>query len=257
MSFLYSIRATLAITLLSMALSTAAIAATTRVAAAASLQLAFKEILLLFKHDYPDYSLTVTYGSSGLLSSQIQQGAPFEIFFSADDKHVKHLETLGLLKEPPFVYAKGRLAFYTRETIAADTASAAIQNWLKQRHSATKLAVANPRHAPFGQAAESWLLNHQLLHEVERFLVQGENASQAVQFVISGAAAAGIVPWSLLKGREDLPGSVWLIPESEHIEMHQSVALLTQAEEGAQVFYDYVKLPKIQAILLEHGFGVP
>ncbi len=242
--------------LLSLLLSFQALAST-RIAAAASLQLALKEIAVQFNQAFPQYDISLTFGSSGVITSQVQQGAPFELFFSADVAHIDQLQSLGLVQGQPYDYALGRIAFYSRQTLSADAADSALKQWLEKRSPNAKLAIANPRHAPFGVAAMAWLSHIHPVEQASSFLVQGENVAQAVQFVLSGAAETGVVAWSLLKGREDLQGQTWLIPATEHPPLIQRVALIKGAGETAQVFFDYIQQPEAKQILTRHGFGLP
>lgn len=228
-----------------------------RVAAAADLQLALREIAGQFHQQYPQYSISLTFGSSGVFTSQLLQGAPFELFFSADAAYIDRLESEGLVMGQPYDYALGRIAFYSRQMIETDQADSAFQHWLDTRSNTAKLSIANPRHAPYGVAAMGWLTGLGKAEQVSRYRVLGENAAQAVQFVFSGAAEAGIVAWPLLKGREDLPGQAWLIPESEHPALNQRAALLNNASEAAQAFFVYIQQPEAKQILLRYGFGIP
>ena len=242
--------------LLSLLLSCQAFAST-RVAAASSLQSALRDIAEHFNQAFPQHAISLTFGSSGVITSQLQQGAPFELFFSADVAHIDQLQSLGLVQGQPYDYALGRIAFYSRDTIEADTADSALQQWLEKRTPNAKLAIANPRHAPFGVAAMGWLFHTDQAEAVSRFLVQGENVAQAVQFVLSGAAETGVVAWSLLKGREDLQGHSWLIPASEHPPLIQRAALIKGAGDAAQALFDYIQQPEAKQILMRHGFGLP
>ena len=229
--------------------------ATTRIAAASSLQLALSEIAEAFLTDFPDADLSLTFGSSGVIASQIQQGAPFELFLSADVINVDRLESSGWIGAKPYDYALGQLAFYSRQPLDATTARDALNAWLEVRGEHSKIAIANPRHAPFGIAAEGWLSHLDQSDRVRGFLVQGENVAQAVQFVLSGSAETGIVAWSLLKNRDDLQGYSWLIPTSEYPPLVQRAALIKGAGQTAQDFYQFIQTPKAKQMFIHHGFG--
>lgn len=231
--------------------------ASARVAAAADLQLALREMVDQFQASNPQHSISLTFGSSGVFTSQLLQGAPFELFFSADAAYIDRLESEGLVMGQPYDYALGRIAFYSRQMIETDQADSAFQHWLDTRSNTAKLSIANPRHAPYGVAAMGWLTGLGKAEQVRSYRVLGENAAQAVQFVLSGAAEAGVVAWPLLKGRDDLPGKAWLIPESEHPPLNQRAALMNNASEAAQAFFDYIQQPDAQHILIRYGFGIP
>lgn len=238
-------------------LASVQVLASARVAAAADLQLALREIADQFQQAHPQHSISLTFGSSGVFTSQLLQGAPFELFFSADAAYIDRLESEGLVQGQAYDYAMGRIAFYSRQPQETDAADVAFQRWLDTRSDASKLSIANPRHAPYGVAAMGWLFGLGKAEQVSRYRVLGENAAQAVQFVLSGAAETGIVAWPLLKGREDLPGQAWLIPESEHPALNQRAALLNNASEAAQAFFVYIQQPEAKQILLRYGFGIP
>jgi molybdate transport system substrate-binding protein len=238
-------------------LTSAQALASARVAAAADLQLALREIAAQFQQAYPQHSISLTFGSSGVFTSQLLQGAPFELFFSADAAYIDRLESEGLVQGQAYDYAMGRIAFYSRQPLETDAADVAFQHWLDTRSDASKLSIANPRHAPYGVAAMGWLSGLGKAEQVSRYRVLGENAAQAVQFVLSGAAEAGIVAWPLLKDREDLPGQAWLIPESDHPPLKQRVALMNNASPAAQAFFSYMQQPEAKQILVRYGFGLP
>ncbi|RAU19639.1 molybdate ABC transporter substrate-binding protein [Nitrincola tibetensis] len=228
-----------------------------RIAAAADLQLALPNIEKVFKETHPDSNISITFGSSGVFTSQLRQGAPFELFFSANSDFVQLLYNEGHTLDAGTRYAFGRLAFYTQESLVADSASEAITLWHQQARSSHKLSIANPQHAPYGMAAIDWLQRWSLEEQLKPRLVLGENAAQSVQFVLSGAARSGVVAWPLLASRQDLPGLAWLIPESEHIPLEQKMVLMKNAGPTAQRFYHFMQTETAKKILIDHGFGAP
>lgn len=230
-------------------------ATTARVAAAADLQLALNQIRDRFEQ-HSEHRIQITYGSSGVFTTQLRQGAPFELFFSAQADYVERLYADGLTLDQGSDYARGRIAFFSREPLDAADADTALTEWLSSSSRASKLAIANPSHAPYGVAAISWLQTLDQEQALQGRLVLGENAAQAVQFALSGAARAGIVAWPLLKGR-DLPGQAWLIPETDHITLRQRMVLMQQASPAAVAFYHFLQGEEARSILAEHGFGPP
>lgn len=230
---------------------------TVRIAAAADLQTAMAELVEIFTQQHPQARLSVTYGSSGVFATQLRQGAPFELYFSANADYVHILHQEGLTRDAGQDYARGRLAFYSREPLTAEHAHEALSSWLQQARSTHKLSIANPRHAPYGVAAIGWLEQLGLDQELKYRLVLGENAAQSVQFVLAGAARSGIVAWPLLSTRDDLPGQAWLIPESQHPPLQQRMVLMNNASTTAQAFYDFMGSPAARERLLHYGFGPP
>jgi len=226
-----------------------------RIAAAADLQLALKEVQELF-HQQTSHRVQITYGSSGVFTTQLRQGAPFELFFSAHADYVQMLYDDGLTLDQGTDYAQGRIAFFSRDPLDAEDAETALRAWLSDTNQSSRLAIANPSHAPYGVAAISWLQLLSLEEPLRGRQVLGENAAQAVQFALSGAARAGIVAWPLLKSR-DLPGQAWLIPDTAHTPLRQRMVLMNNASPGAEAFYQFLQEKPALDILSTHGFGPP
>jgi molybdate transport system substrate-binding protein len=228
------------------------------VAAASDLQFALDEILASFQRD-TGRTARVTYGSSGNFARQIAQGAPFELFLSADEAFVADLADRGLTRDRGELYAIGRIVIFAPhgsplrpdarlEGLAARIASG----------SAGRLAIANPEHAPYGRAAEQALRSLGLWGAVRPHLLYGENVAQAAQFASSGNADGGIIAHSLalapmLRSR----GTFALLPESLHAPLRQRMVLLERASPGAERLYEYLRSPAGRAILERHGFVLP
>lgn len=228
-----------------------------RIAAAADLQLALPDVIEEFQKHNPKSNLSVTYGSSGVFTSQLRNGAPFELFFSANTDFVNILYKDGLTLSEGTQYAFGRLAFISSEQLTSESASEAILEWHHMMQSNQKLSIANPLHAPYGMAAVDWLKNISIESLVQSRLVMGENAAQSVQFVLAGAARGGIVAWPLVANRESFQGQAWLIPQDEHIPLEQKMVLMNRASQTAKDFYQFMQTEKAQKVLSSHGFGVP
>src|ERR1700731_199974 len=181
-----------------------------KVAAAADLKFAMTELAAQFEKQ-SGAKLDVTYGSSGNFLTQIQNGAPFDLFFSADSEYPKKLEAAGLA-EPGTLreYAVGHIVIWTPRDSGIDAAKAGWQSLLDQR--VKKIAIANPDHAPYGRAAMAALKTAGIYERVKDKLVYGENISQAAEFVQSGNAQAGIVALSLALSPTMRNGSRWEIP---------------------------------------------
>jgi len=201
----------------------------------------------------------LSFGASGNLSRQIAQGAPFELFLSADEDFVLDLATEGRTEDRGTVYALGRLAILTRKGSAgkADGSLADLKTALDDGRLA-RLAIANPEHAPYGLAAREVLQRAGLWDRLQGHLVVGENVAQAAQFAVVGSAGAGIVAYSLAKSRrladccDHAP-----IAEGLHAPVPQRGVLIRGAGEAARRFFRFLLGPRGREILKEHGFGVP
>jgi molybdate transport system substrate-binding protein len=183
------------------------------------------------------------YGSSGLLSRQIEQQAPFDILLSANDQYVKNLAAKGrLVPDTVQVYALGRIGLVGRKTLAQLTAP-------DVRH----IAIANPAHAPYGVAAKEAL--GRLWPKLGEKIVYGENVRQALQFFESGNADAAIVAWSLLQSRADAT----LLPDNLHAPIRQAGGVVKESKQpaAARAFLDFLCAGKGRQILEKGGFSLP
>src|SRR6202795_1464534 len=195
-----------------------------KVAAAADLKFAMGELATQFEKR-SGAKLDVTYGSSGNFLTQIQNGAPFDLFFSAESEYPKKLEAAGLT-EPGTLreYAVGHMVIWTSRDSGIDAAKAGWQALLDQR--VKKIAIANPEHAPYGRAALAAMKKAGIYEQVKNKLVYGENISQAAEFVQSGNAQAGIVALSLALFPAMKNGNRWEIPVDSYLPIKQAVVLL-------------------------------
>ena len=228
-----------------------------RVAAAADLKFAMDELADQFEKQ-TGTKVNVTYGSSGNVFAQIQNGSPFDIFFSADMDYPRKLEAAGLAEPGTFCqYAIGRIVIWTPADSNADVAKEKWAALLKPE--IQKIAIANPDHAPYGRAAVAALKNAGVYERLKAKLVYGENISQAAQFVQSGNAQAGIIAFSLAISPGMKDGKRWEIPHDEYSPLEQGAVLLagSKNKEQARQFLDLVKSAAGRATLEKFGFAVP
>jgi molybdate transport system substrate-binding protein len=230
---------------------------TVTVSAASDLTYAMNEIAANFEKA-TGCKVRLSMGSSGNFLTQIENGAPFDVFFSADIAYPKKLEAEGLAAPgSTYLYAIGKIVLWTRKDSRVDVGKgiSALRDPAVQ-----KIAIANPAHAPYGRAAEEALRQSGVYDAVKDRLVLGENISQAAEFVESGNADAGIVALSLVlsptmkdKGRE------WIIPENLYRPIQQGAVVLRAAPNlpGAQLFLNYIKMPATAALLERYGFVLP
>jgi molybdate transport system substrate-binding protein len=222
------------------------------VAAAADLQFAFTDIGALFEEEC-GCKVTFIFGSSGNLSAQIESGLPVDIFASADIAYVDGLREKGLiLEDTQQLYAVGRIVLAVNRD--SDLQVESLRDLLKPE--VKKVAIANPDHAPYGIAAMQALQSEGIWEELEPRLVYGENVRQALQYVQTGDAPAGIVALSVA----DVPEvSYTLIDDSLHQPLRQSLAVLrrTQEEQLGRDFIDFVNGPQGRPIMKKYGFVLP
>ncbi|OQK16557.1 molybdenum ABC transporter substrate-binding protein [Methyloprofundus sedimenti] len=228
------------------------------IAAAASVKFALQEISEAFQLD-TGKRVRISYGSSGNLTRQIQQGAPFELFLSANTRYVAELERRQKTLGPGTVYALGRVALLTSKNSSLlldeqlNGIKLALQNGQLQR-----FAIANPEHAPYGIAARDILQKLNLWVLAQPHLVLGENAAQAAQFASSGAAQAGLIAYSLaLAPTLQQRTRYLLVPENLHQPLQQTMVLLNNAGDTVKSFFLYLQQDKARTILTRYGYTIP
>lgn len=227
------------------------------VAAAADLHSAMDEIVSHFRSE-SSARLKVTYGSSGNFYQQIQSGAPFDLFFSANTDYPKRLESAGLIVPGTYYeYARGKLVLLVSSASTIDLKKG-LQVLLDR--SIKKIAIADPNHAPYGQAAVAALKKENLYDKVSPKLVTGENISQAASFVLSGAADVGIIAMSLAVTPASQSQVRFVeIPADEYPPIQQACVILRSSKDQklARQFESYVQGPEAAKILQRYGFEIP
>lgn len=255
---LWSLAAALAV-VLSAAGPRAAASEELTIAAAADLNFAFKEVIAAFEGGSPGLRVKLSLGSSGNFYSQIANGAPFDLYFSADVGYPKKLEQTGLTRPGSlYRYAVGRIVLWAPKGSALDLGGLGMRVLLDP--SVKKIAIANPKHAPYGRAAVAAMKHFQVYEAVSPKLVLGENVSQAAQFVESGAAEVGIVALSLaLAPTMRAAGTYWEVPAEAHLPIEQGAVILRSAKNvaAAERFLDFLRGPEGRAIMTRYGFMVP
>ncbi len=221
------------------------------IAAASDLKFALEEIAARFTAK-SGVKLRLSFGSSGNFARQIEQGAPFELFLSADDSYIRRLVDKGLTRDEGISYAVGRLAI-----VVPKNSQISLDEKLDGLRGAkiNRLAIANPEHAPYGRAAEEILRSLGLWEKLKDHLVLGENVSQAAQFAAGGSTDGGIIAYSLVKA----PGMAektrhQLISPDLHKPLDQRMVLMKNAGMNAQLFFDYLQGPAAREILAGYGF---
>jgi molybdate transport system substrate-binding protein len=227
------------------------------VAAASDLQSVLPALASRFERE-TSRRVTLTFGSSGNFFSQIQNGAPFDVFFSADVDYPRRLEAAGLT-EPGTLqpYATGRLVLYASAAAGLDLGRGlAVLTDARVR----RIAIANPEHAPYGRAAVAALTHERLYDQVRAKLVLGENVSQAAQFVQSGNAQAGLLALSLALAPALRTSGTYLdVPASFYPPIEQAAVVIKASgrKEAARQFLAFLGRPAIVQMLNDAGFLPP
>lgn len=226
------------------------------VAAAADLQSAMQDVAAQFQKE-TGKEVKVIYGSSGNFFQQLQNGAPFDMFFSANLDYPKKLQAAGLVEEGSYYeYAKGKIVLWVAKDSILDLKSG-LQLLLSP--AVKKIAVANPQHAPYGQAAVAAMQKEGVYEQVKDKLVLGENISQTASFVMSGSADVGIVALSLaLSPNMKDKGHYIDIPAGDYPAIEQACVILSSSKnkETARQFLSFLKTASVAETLRSYGFDV-
>ena len=228
------------------------------IAAASDLQFALEELRAQFQSD-SGKSIQVVYGSSGNFYRQIREGAPFQMFLSADESYVLQLSEAGLTEDEGLLYALGRIVIIAPHGSRLK-ADAQLQDLSAALDSGriSRFAIANPEHAPYGERAKEALRHAGLWDALQGKLVLGENVSQAAQFATSGNAQGGIIAYSLaLSPNVSALGEFALIPQQWHQALRQRMVLLKTANTDVRDFYAYLQSAPAREIMLRYGFALP
>lgn len=228
------------------------------IAAAADLNYALNDLAQRFESSTGN-KITLSFGGSGNLYSQIKNGAPFDLFFSADEDYPTRLASAGLADGATLrTYAVGHLVLWVPKDSPFDPEK--MQMGILMQPSVARVAIANPQHAPYGRAAMAALEHYGLKEKIAGKLVFGENVSQAAQFVQSGNAPAGLIALSLAKSPAmSAAGKFWEVPSDSYPELKQAVVIISSSKHKklAQEFVNYVFSPEGAAILQRYGLTSP
>lgn len=248
---------TLPVICIGLTMATAKAQAPLAVAAASDLQAALPEIGARFERE-TGQKVRLTFGSSGNFFSQIQNGAPFDVFLSADIDYARQLERAGLAEPGSlYEYATGHLVLWTRNDSGIDVTPGLV---VLASTAVRTIAIANPALAPYGRAAAAALRHERVYDRVKPKFVQGENISQTAQFVLSGNADVGLLALSLALGPTLKNVGVYSqIPPSFYPPIEQAAIIVGSSHQKALArrFIDFMKRPEILRVLQSFGFGLP
>jgi len=228
------------------------------IAAAADLNAALPDIVDAFTKETGD-RVEVVFGSSGVLTRQIRDGAPFDMFLSADENFVFQLADAGVTRDRGMLYAIGHIVLFAPpgSPLVPSEGLEGLGRLLKAGR-VTRFAIANPEVAPYGRAAEAALRASGLWDAIEPRLVRGDNVSQAAQFATTGNAVGGIIAGSLASAPNMRDrGTYAVIPDTLHPPLRQRMVLLTRAGPVAERFYTFMQGATARGILERFGFGMP
>jgi molybdate transport system substrate-binding protein len=234
-----------------------AVAEELTIAAASDLNFAFKDLVAEYEKT-TSHHVKLSLGSSGNFYAQIQNGAPFDLYFSADIGYPRKLEEAGLtVPGSLYRYAVGRIVVWTGTASGLDVTKGLD---VLREPKIKKVAIANPKHAPYGRAAVAAMEHFKVYEQVKDRLVFGENISQAAQFVESGACDIGIIALSLaLAPTMKAQGTYWEVPEGAHPTLEQGAAILKSSkhQDAAKQFIEFLQGAKGQEIMTRYGFTLP
>ncbi len=223
------------------------------IAAAADLKFAMDDIVSVYQQAHPADTIQVVYGSSGKFSTQIQQGAPFDLYFSADIVYPQTLARAGLTASAPKVYALGRIVLWSE---SVDASKLTLQDLTRPQFD--RIAVANPKHAPYGKRAVQALHASGVWDQVQDRLVYGEDIAQTAQFVQTGNAKIGIIALSLaLNPAFASKGGYAVIPDKLYQPLVQGYVITRHAANNpvAKAFATFIDSPAAKKILQHYGFA--
>ena len=228
------------------------------VAAAADMSAALPELVAAYARK-TGQTVKLSFGSSGNLTNQIRNGAPFDVFFSADEEYPQQLIAEGLAgKDTIYRYAVGRLVLWVPSDSALDLPKLGMKALLDP--AIKTISIANPATAPYGRAAEAALRHFGIYDQVSSRLVLGENVSQAAQFVESGNAQAGLIALShaLAPALKD-KGRYWTVPLDAYPTLNQAAVVLSRSkqQDAARKFLQFLRTPEATSLLTTYGFSLP
>ena len=250
-------RRNVVVSVLMLVLARTVLAQEIKVAAAADLQFALQDIAARFEKE-SGKTVRLSFGSSGNFFAQLQNGAPFDIFFSANLDYPRKLDTAGLVEPGSYYeYATGKIVVWVPADSKLDV-NTGVRSLLNPV--VKKIAIANPQHAPYGQAAVAALKKEGVYDKISEKLVLGENISQTASFVASGAADVGIVALSLALGPNMKDkGRFKEVSSDDYAPIEQACVILksSHAKGASQEFLQFVRRSETQEMLRAYGFGVP
>ncbi len=221
-------------------------------AVAANMRFALEEIKTEFEKVH-DVECNLIVSSSGTLTAQIREGAPYDVFFSADMRYPQHLFELGLTDSPPTIYAIGKLVYWSKKEIELNEITATVSE-------TTKIAIANPDIAPYGKATMQVLMNLFANNDFQENLIIAENVSQVNQFIKTGAVDLAFTAKSSQVQMESEVGGFWGEIDLEYTPIAQGYVILNSnraSQEIVKDFEEFFRSKLVKEILHRHGYTLP
>ncbi|GAB6033924.1 molybdate ABC transporter substrate-binding protein [Galenea microaerophila] len=240
--------------LLGLIISFSAQAGSLTIAAASDLKFAMSDIRQLFLQQFPGNRLNMVYGSSGKFAQQIENGAPYDLYFSASIEYPQRLVKKGLAATEPKLYAMGKIVLWSREVDASKVSLKALATPQFRR-----IAIANPKHAPYGLRAKQALQAVGVWQAVKPKLVMGENIAQTAQMIEMGGAKIGIIALSLaLSPQLSRQGHYGLIPQNLYQPLKQAYIVTQHGKYNplAFQFAQFMQTEKVKRVMKKYGFEV-
>lgn len=237
--------------------SAQAYAETAIIAVAANFTKTIEKVGAAFEAANPEHSIKFSFGPTGKLYAQIQNGAPFDAFFSADDKAPQKVVDAGLaVAESYDIYAQGKIVLYSRTLPVADIPLETLKE-KKFKY----IALANPKTAPYGERAQAYLQKMGLFDGLKTKIVNGESISQAFQYVATGNAEIGFIALSQVVDAQSpvyQRGEYWVVPQADYEPINQASVVLKKGENNAAIkgFMAFLKTPEAIKIIESYGYGV-
>lgn len=224
-----------------------------RIAVAANFTDTTRDLIALFE-EITGQAVAASYGSTGKLYAQIENGAPFDVFQAADSASPKMLENSGAaVFGSRFTYARGKLALWSPEPdVFSDP-----QSWLASTDF-RRLAIANPKTAPYGLAAQQVLKSMSLWDALQPRLVRGDSIAQTFQFVATSNAQAGFVALSQVNAWNDKNGTLWVVPQQMYAPIDQQAVLLTHGKDKpvARQWLEFLRSPQALKMIKDYGYDI-
>lgn len=225
------------------------------IAAASDLKFAMKDIVSLFESANPDITVKNSFGSSGKFRTQIRNGAPYDLYFSADISFPQQLKALGYSSSAVVPYAKGRLILLSHKNDMSNSQLASLLHADFER-----IAIANPRHAPYGMKAKEALEQAGLWTQLTSKIIYGDSVSHTTQFIVNRHVDAGIVALSLVKSASNSSNASYLlIPETLHSPLLQGFIVTRRGggNPSSWKFHSFMQTEEVTRLLAEYGFETP
>lgn len=233
------------------------LAAQATVAVASNFTKTIEAVYAEFVKTHPQHKLRFAFGPTGKLFAQIKNGAPFDAFFAADEQRAKlAIQQAAAMPTSYFVYAQGKIVLYSKQHLVAERPLMVLQQ-ANFRH----LAIANPKTAPYGERAQTFLQKQGVYAKLKAKIVKGESVAHAFQYVATGNAEIGFIALSQVVDPQSplyQKGQYWVVPQTEYAPINQGAVITKRGanNEAIRDFMQFMQSPTAEAIIQNYGYGV-